>query len=68
MKISLHGVGMIHISRAHNQRQNTTDLKYQQKLRPQMSCQHGNVTSDHQIVMRLDPTAKERKEIPWRKM
>ena len=32
MKISLHGVGMIHISRAHNQRQNTTDLKYQQKI------------------------------------
>ena len=32
MKISLHGVGMIHISRAHNQRQNTETLKYQQKI------------------------------------
>ena len=46
MKISLQGVVMIHISFAHNQRQNTID--------PQSSTGNWDkkchVTSDHQII------------------
>ena len=52
MKISLQGVVMIHISFAPNQRQNTIDPKTTTENWDN-KC---HVTSDNQIVMRLDPT------------
>ena len=62
MKISLHGVGMIHISRAHNQRQNTETLKYQQKIEttnimPAWKCDGRRIISE--IGMGQRPTREE---------